>query len=248
MMSELKEIKKSICSEYEFEEIGIGEYSVHTNMYYDDGDEFHIVMKEVDEGYVLTDEGHTMMWLSYEGYNFTDVRKKLLSGIISQNNVSFDDERINVSVDSPSKVGPALLSLIQAVMQISNLRYLSRNNVASTFLEDIRTAFKESNLGSICEYGKKIPAGGGNSIEPDIYIGLERPVLVFGANNSERAKEVFINLLLAKDLDQGYRTVVIIDNEAGISQKDQERLVNTASRPIIGTDDVVKVTEDFIES
>lgn len=248
MSKDFEEIRKSICSEYDFEEIGIGEYLVHTDMYYDDGDELHIVLKRTEEGYILTDEGHTMMWLSYDEYNFTDNRMKLLDGIIQQNSVSLENERISVFVDQPSKIGPALSSLMQAMMSVSNLRYLSRNNVASTFLEDIRTAFRDSELGDRCEYGKKISTSSGNSIEPDIYIGLDRPVLIFGAYNSERAKEVFINLLLAKDLDQGYRTVVVIDNDASISQKDQERLVNTANRPIIGTEHVVEVTKEFIEA
>ena len=81
-----------------------------------------------------------------------------------------------------------------------------------------------------------------------MYLGLERLILVFGAYNPERAKEVFINLLLTKELDHGYRTVVIIDGEAGISQKDQERLVNTANHPIIGSENVVEFMEDFIEA
>ena len=97
-------------------------------------------------GFVLTDEGHTMMWLSYEEYNFIEARERLLDRIIGQNNVQLDRGRICVIVDTPSKVGPALLSLIQAVMQVSNLRYLSRSNVTNTFLEDIRTAFRESDL------------------------------------------------------------------------------------------------------
>ena len=248
MSEDLKEIRKSVCSEYDFEEIGIGEYLVHTDMYYDDGDELHIVLKRTNEGYILADEGHTMMWLSYDEYNFTDYRMKLLNGIIGQTGVSLENERMSVFVDHPSKIGPALSSLIQTMISVSNLRYLSRSNVASTFLEDIRSAFKDSELGGKCEYERKIPTSSGNSIEPDIYIGLDRPVLVFGAYNSERAKEVFINLLLAKELDQGYRTVVVIDNDAGISQKDQERLVNTANRPIIGIDRVIEVTKEFIEA
>lgn len=133
-------------------------------------------------------------------------------------------------------------------MRVSKLRYLSRSNVTNTFLEDIRTAFRESDLGSRCEFGKKIPVTNENIIEPDMYLGLERLILVFGAYNPERAKEVFINLLLTKELDHGYRTVVIIDGEAGISQKDQERLVNTANRPIIGSENVVEFMEDFIEA
>ena len=248
MTMAIDEIRKSICSEYDFEEIGIDELLVHTGIYYDDGDEFHIVLKSIDGGYVLSDEGHTLMWLSYEEYNFTPNRTRLLEGIVSQNNISLDDGRLNVFVDSLQKVGPALSSLVQAIMQTSHLRYLSRNNVASTFVDDIRSAFLGSDLRDRCDFKKKIPASNGNTIEPDVFIEDARPVLVFGAYNPERAKEVFINLLFAKGLDGGYRTVVIIDSESGISQKDMDRLINTANRPIMGSENIVAVTKEFISA
>ena len=126
MSTDFEEIRKFICSEYDFEEIGIGEYLVHTDMYYDDGDELHIVLKRTGESYVLTDEGHTMMWLSYDEYNFTENRRKLLDGILEQNNVSLENERISVFVDQPSMIGPALSSLVQAIMTVltsESIRY-----------------------------------------------------------------------------------------------------------------------------
>lgn len=244
----IEDIRTSIRSVYDLEEIGSDEFLVHTEMYYDDGDEFHIVLKVEDGRYKLTDEGHTMMWLSYEEYNFTDVRMRLLDRIIGQNNVRLDDERINVSVDSVPELGPALASMIQAIMQTADMRHLSRSNVASTFMDDIRSAFESSDLSGMCEFGKRITIQTGETIEPDVFIGVERPVLVFGAYNSERAKEVIINLLLAGTLAGEYRTVVAIDRDAAISQKDRDRLINKADRPIMGSENIVEVTEDFMRA
>ena len=51
---------------------------VHTSMYYDDGDELHIVLKREGDGFVFTDEGHTMMWLSYTDFEFTPERLDLM--------------------------------------------------------------------------------------------------------------------------------------------------------------------------
>ena len=56
MTQMLEDIKKSVCANYSFDEIGINEYLVHTDMYYDDGDELHIVMKINPTGIMLTDE------------------------------------------------------------------------------------------------------------------------------------------------------------------------------------------------
>lgn len=246
MTTILEEAKRSICSGYSFENLGNNEYLVHTGMCYDDGDEFHIVMTVADRTCTLTDEGHTMMWLSYENYHFTKMRKNLLDGILCQNGVTLDKGCISVTINDPADTGPALTSLIQAMMQTADLRYLSHGNVVSTFLDDIRSAFASSRFSDRCEFGKRITVSNGNSIEPDICIDNETPVLVFGAGNTERAKEVFIDLLLLRDTNSCYRTVVVIDGDAGIPQKDRDRLINAADRPVIGAENAVKVTAEFI--
>lgn len=125
--SMLDEIRTSICSVYGFEETVPGRYLVHTGMYYDDGDELHIVMAVSDGEITMTDEGHTMMWLSFEEHRFSDYSTDLLNGIMGQNGVSLDDGVMSVSVNSPGDVGPALASLIQSMIQASDLRYLNRS-------------------------------------------------------------------------------------------------------------------------
>lgn len=244
----LEEVRRSICSEYGFEDLGNDEYLVHTGMCYDDGDEFHIVMIIADRTCTLTDEGHTMMWLSYENYHFTEMRKSLLDGILCQNGVTLEKGCLSVTVDDPADAGRALVSLVQAIMQTADLRYLSHGNVVNTFVDDLRSAFASSRLSGMCEFGKRIPASDGSSIEPDVCINAESPVLVFGAGNTERAKEVFIELLLLRDDESHYRTVVVIDSDAGIPQKDRDRLVNAADRPVVGAENAVRVTEEFIRA
>lgn len=248
MIEVIEDIRKSICAEFYFDEIGINEYLVHTDAYYDDGDELHIVMKIASDSILLTDEGHTLMWLSYEDFNFTDTRMKLLNKYIDQNNVTLDNGRIQVKVDTPKHVGPALLSLTQSMLQIASLRNLNRNVVASTFMEDVLSTFRNSDLAGICDYKKKISAGNGDFIEPDIFINDKRPVILFIAGSSERAKEVAINLLLMQKMNEKYRTIVVIDDDSGISKKDRERLVNYAERPIMGMDSVLSITESFIKT
>ena len=248
MNTTIPTIMKSICSLYEFEDIGNGEYLVHTNMYFDDGDELHIVMMESDGGYTLTDEGHTMMWLSYEELRFTGNRKKLLDGILGQNDVTMVNGEILTSVDSPEEVGPALFNMIQAIMQTSSLRYLSRNNVVNTFLEDVRLMFRNSEIGNKCLFKKEVEMCDGNLIEPDVYIDLPTPTLVFGAHNTERSKEVFINMLLIRESKLDCRTMVIIDEGANIPQKDRDRLINMADRPVIGINNVMNAIKGFIPS
>ena len=51
-----------------------------------------------------------MMWLSYKELRFTGNRKKLLDGILGQNNITMVNGEIMSSVDSPEEVGPALFN------------------------------------------------------------------------------------------------------------------------------------------
>lgn len=230
MTQTIEEIRRSICSEYSFETIGNEEYLVHTGMYYDDGDELHIVMKLEGSEILLTDEGHTLMWLSYEGFNFTETRTRLRDGYIAQNNVDLDGGRIQVRVGEPGRVGPALSSLMQAILQIASLRNLNRSNVVNTFSEDVMGMFRDSSIGNRCQFGRMFELKDGSSVEPDIYFEGERGIMLFIAGNPDRAKEVVINLLLMARLDSEYYSIVIIDDNANISGRDRKRLESYAGQ------------------
>jgi len=247
-MSEIVEqIKRSICHTYGLEDLGHDDYLIHTGKYFDDGDELHIVLKIMTDGYELTDEGHTMMWLSYEDYNFTPIRESIRDKIIKQNGVRLDDGRICVLINDIDSIGIALSSMEQAIIQIANMRRLSRTNVANTFFDDVLEAYRSSPLANRCDFKKKIQCGT-DTIEPDVYIDGKHPILVFGVNNSERAKETFINLMFARSSDIEYRTIVVIDDDAEIPKKDHKRLINTADRPIVGLEDMIQVTEEFVRA
>ena len=247
-MSEIiEQIRRSICHVYSLDDLGHDDYLIHTNKYFDDGDELHIVLKIVSNGYELTDEGHTLMWLSYEDYNFTPIRESIRNKIIEQNGVELDEGRIFIVADDIESVGDALSSIEQAIIQIADMRRLSRNNVANTFFDDILESYRSSPLAGRCDFKKKIQFGT-DTIEPDVYIDDEHPILVFGVNNSERAKETFINLLFARNSNVKYRTIVVIDEDAEIPKKDHKRLINTADRPIVGLEDMIQVTEDFVRT
>ncbi len=114
--------KKSVCERLGLEDLGGGDYLVHTDKYFDDGDEPHIVLR-TEGGMSLSDEGHTVMWLSYDNYDLTPARGRILNRIAAQNNVHFEDGRITVSVKTPDDLGSSLSSMVQAIMQVAESRH-----------------------------------------------------------------------------------------------------------------------------
>ena len=61
-----KEFKEKVCKEIRLMQEGIERYRVFTPFQFDDGDSFGIVLKKVGENWILSDEGHTFMHLSYD--------------------------------------------------------------------------------------------------------------------------------------------------------------------------------------
>lgn len=122
----LEVIRESTSSGLEIERKGIDRYIVHTNFSYPDGDELHIVIKRQDENWILTDEGHTIMWLSYDDIDFeTETESDSLLHILKCNNAEVVDGRICMKFEPDDIVG-AIHSMIQTLIQTVDSIYSLR--------------------------------------------------------------------------------------------------------------------------
>ena len=129
-------MKEAMRPSISFEPRGIGAYLVHTGHTYPDGDELRIVLRNRDGEWILTDDGHTMMWLSYGDFKLTESRKALLDTTLASNCAEIEDGRIWISLAERDPAA-VLTSFIQTLIQVADLPiYLSRHSVRSTFSED----------------------------------------------------------------------------------------------------------------
>ena len=131
-------LRKSMCSGLEVEPRTVNRFMVHTSYTYPDGDELHILMINEGGGWIFSDEGHTIMWLSYEGFNLTDLGKDLLERTLKSNGVSFKDGELYIPIDTNStdSIGPSLKSLIKAEIQVADLLYSDEETDKDTFIGD----------------------------------------------------------------------------------------------------------------
>lgn len=63
----LQAFKEKVCREVEIEKQGLDRYIIYTPFAFDDGDHYVVLLKRENNKWVLTDEGHTLMHLSYGG-------------------------------------------------------------------------------------------------------------------------------------------------------------------------------------
>jgi hypothetical protein len=107
-----------------YSELGINRILLHTGHFFPDGDEYRIVLEykeEKDEhGWVLTDDGYTAMWLSYEDFEIIDARRDILRYILDANGAEFDEGEVYIRCDE-NNAGRALKSLILTIQQMSYL-------------------------------------------------------------------------------------------------------------------------------
>ena len=124
-------LREGIRSELEAEELTVNGFMIHTGFTYPDGDELHIILSEDEGGWRFSDEGHTMMWLSYEDFNLTDSRRSMLDRTLKGNGVSMGRGELYIGFDADT-VCVALRSMIQAEIQVADLLYLDKEILRNT--------------------------------------------------------------------------------------------------------------------
>ena len=98
---------------------GVGRYRVFTPFRFDDGDHLSIVLKQIGTRWVLSDEAHTYMHLTYD-LDERDLqqgtRQKIISNALSVFRV--EDREGELVADVPDhQYGDALYSFVQALLK-----------------------------------------------------------------------------------------------------------------------------------
>lgn len=110
---------------------GVERYRVFTPFLFDDGDHLAVVMKKERARWVLSDEAHTYMRLAdeiKEGDIRGATRQKIIANTLSMFKV--EDHNGELVLEVPDgRYGDALYSFIQALLKISDVSNLLREQV-----------------------------------------------------------------------------------------------------------------------
>ena len=135
-----KEFRQKVSGEVRLLREGGDRYRIFTPFRFEDGDHFAIVMRKEEGGWSLSDEGHTLMRLTYD-IDHEDLKKGHRQEIISDALESFAvEERSGELIRrvEGEQFGLALFAFVQTLTKISDVSYLSRERVATAFREDFR--------------------------------------------------------------------------------------------------------------
>lgn len=202
---------------------GIERYRVFTPFLFEDGDHLAIVLKQEAGRWVLSDEAHTYMHLTYD-LDEKDLqrgtRQKIIANALSTFRVEDREGELVLGVPD-ERYGDALYSFIQALLKITDVTYLTRERVRSTFMEDFCALMSETVPEERRAFDWHDPTHDPHGMYTvDCRVnGMPRPLFVHALPSDDRTRDATIALLQFEKWGITHRSLAIFEDQEAINRK-----------------------------
>jgi hypothetical protein len=219
----IQDFKRKVCEEIRLEPEGIDRYRVFTPFMFQDGDHLAIVLRHNNGKWVLADEGHTYMHLTYEIDEAAfqrGTRQEVISNALDAFQVNDQDGELLMRIEE-GRYGDALFSFIQALIKISDVTYLSRVRVQSTFMEDFDSLMTQTIPANRRTFNWRDAQNDpeGKYLVDCKLNGMEKPIYIFALPNDDKVRDVTIALLNFERWGHKYRSLAIFEDQESVSRK-----------------------------
>lgn len=240
----LNNLKQKLCSSL-CEDINLYQkdndlFYIETPFTFPDGDTYTIYLKLLTGGVRITDRGHTFMQLSYEmdiDTLYKGTRGKLREQIM--NELALSEEEGQIYLDSSlDQLGNNLFRFSQGITKIHDLSFLNRDQVTSTFYEDLSKSLTHIVNPSIIQKDYVIPnISNAENYRIDYFIpGKSAPLYIFGIPNKDKARLATITLQHLSGENLTFESIIVCANQTELPRSDLARLTNAGGKMIASLD------------
>ncbi len=218
-----REFKEKVSSRLRLGTEGIDRFRVFTPFLFEDGDHLVIVLKRESAGWTLSDEGHTYMHLTYD-LEEKDLQKGTRQKIITNALSSFgvEDRRGELMMRiQGGGYGDALYSFVQALLKITDVTYLSRERVKSTFFEDFREFISEKVPEPRRQFDWHDPEHDpeGKYVVDCRVNHLASPLYIYALPSDDKVRDATIGILQFERWGLPFRSVGIFEDQEEVNRK-----------------------------
>jgi hypothetical protein len=249
------EFKQKVSDEVSLIPERLDRFRVFSPFMFDDGDHLAIVLKRDGAGWCLSDEGHTYMHLTYD-LDEKDLQKgtrqKIISNALSMFAVEDRGGELVQCVPN-QQYGDALFSFIQALLKVTDISFLSRERVRSTFMEDFHTFMEQQIPGNRRLFDWHDLAHDREGMYPvDCRVnGMARPLFVYALPSDDKVRDATIGLLQFERWRLPFRAVGIFDDQEQVNRKVLARFSDVCDKQFSNlsgnTDRISRYLEEAIQ-
>jgi hypothetical protein len=231
----VKDFRSKVCEQLRLAQEGENRFRVFTPFMFEDGDHLAIVLKRERENWMLSDEGHTYMHLTYdldEKDLRTGTRQKIITNALSAFSVT-DRSGELVAPIREGQYGDALYSFVQALLKVADVSFLNRERVRSTFLEDFREFIEEKVASERRKFDWHHPQHdpeGLYSVDCRIEVPADNPIFLYALQSDDKVKDATIGLHQYERWLVPHTGVGVFENQEEINRKSLARFSDVCDK------------------
>jgi hypothetical protein len=222
----IRDFREKVSAEIDVEPEGLDRFVVYTPFMFDDGDHFVVLLRKYGERWMLTDEGHTFMHLSYGDVDLdSGARAKVIDQALASYRITRDRGELRVLVPD-EQYGDALFSFVQAITRITATALWTRERVAGQFFEDLRTTVEQ-----IVPAGRLKTEYFDPATDPDGLYRVDfvvnqspRPCYIFAVANDHHAEQATIACYHYERNKVRFSPIVVYEDQTQINRRSLARL------------------------
>jgi hypothetical protein len=218
------------------EQEGTNRYLVMTPFAMEDGDHYTIVLRGEpgQTQWTLTDEGDTLMhlgyWMDYDLLK-KGTRQEIITRVLNQYGIENRQGELRMAITA-DQISSALFTFLQALTRVTDVTYLSRETVRSTFMDDFREFMRKTVPAdrltfdyAHTEFDRK------KVYTVDALVNHRAiPLYVFAIGSDTRCRDVTINLLNYRSWGVRFQSLAIFEDQEEIGRSVLARFSDTADK------------------